>query len=62
MLALSVALMVGMALLRKHLADQMEGWNAAWIACGSYLLAVMVAAQFLPEINEVPDKFPAEML
>jgi len=59
MLALSVAAMVGAAVLRKRLVSRLGGWNAAMIAAGSYLIAVIVAACILPGVNEVPDAFPA---
>jgi predicted cobalt transporter CbtA len=62
MLALSVGAMVAAAVSRKHLTARMDAWNAALIACGLYLLVVLVAAQFLPIINEAPDGFPAEVL
>lgn len=62
MLALSVAAMVAAAVLRKRLADRWDGWNAALIAGGIYILVVIVAGQVLPSINEVPDGFPAEVL
>ena len=62
MLALSVAAMVAAAVLRKPLADRLGGWNAALIAAGSYLVAVIVVACILPGINEVPDTFPAVVL
>lgn len=48
MLALSVAAMVGAALLRKRLAQRMDGWSASLVACGSYLLAVFVVALYCP--------------
>jgi predicted cobalt transporter CbtA len=62
MLALSIAAMVAAAVLRKPLADRLGGWNAALIATGSYLVVVVVVACILPEINEVPDAFPAVVL
>jgi len=62
MLALSVAAMIAAALLRKRLAARLGGWNAALIAAGSYLIAMIVVARILPGINEVPDEFPAVVL
>jgi predicted cobalt transporter CbtA len=62
MLAFSVAAMVGAAVLRKHLAPRQGEWNAALIAAGGYLIAVIVVAAVLPGINEVPDSFPAVVL
>jgi predicted cobalt transporter CbtA len=62
MLALSVAAMVVAAILRKRLAPRHGDWNAALIASGFYLVAVIVAARILPSINEVPEAFPAVVL
>jgi predicted cobalt transporter CbtA len=62
MLALSVAAMIAAALLRKRLAIRLGAWNAALIAAGVYLIAVIAVARILPEINEVPDAFPAVVL
>jgi predicted cobalt transporter CbtA len=62
MLAFSVVAMVAAAVLRKRLAARRGGWNAALIAAGSYLVAVIVVARILPGINEVPDAFPAVVL
>jgi predicted cobalt transporter CbtA len=62
MLAFSVAAMVGAAVLRKRLAPRQGEWNAALIATGGYLIAVIVVAAILPGINEVPDSFPAVVL
>jgi predicted cobalt transporter CbtA len=65
MLALSAAAMTGAAVLRKRVADRPGGrhqWNGALIAAGAYLVTVIVVAWILPDINEVPDEFPAVVL
>ena len=62
MLALSVAAMVAAAMLRKRVAARHGAWNAALIAAGLYLIAVLVVARILPAINEVPEGFPAVVL
>jgi predicted cobalt transporter CbtA len=62
MLAFSVVSMIAAAVLRKRLAARLEGWNAALIAAGGYLIAVIVVARILPSINEVPEAFPAVVL
>ncbi len=62
MLAFSVAAMIAAAVLRKRLAERLGGWNAALIAAGGYVIAVIVAAAILPGVNEVPDGFPAVVL
>lgn len=62
MLAFSVIAMIAAAVLRRRLADRLGGWNAALIAAGGYLIAVIVVGRILPGINEVPDAFPAVVL
>jgi hypothetical protein len=62
MLAASLAAMVAASILRKRLAVRQGDWNAALIAAGGYLLAVIAVAALLPNINEVPDTFPAVVL
>jgi predicted cobalt transporter CbtA len=54
--------MIAAAVLHKRLAARHGGWNAALIAAGAYLVAVIVVARILPGINEVPDAFPAVVL
>jgi predicted cobalt transporter CbtA len=62
MMLLSVAAMVGAAILRKRLAPKHGAWNAALIASGVYIVAVIIVAALLPPINEVPSDFPAVVL
>jgi len=62
MLAFSVTAMVVAAVMRKRLVARFGGWNAALLACGFYLLAVLAAASILPAVNEVPEAFPAVVL
>jgi predicted cobalt transporter CbtA len=62
MLAFSVVAMIAAAIVRKRLAERLGGWNAALIAAGGYLVAVIVGARILPGINEVPEAFPAVVL
>jgi hypothetical protein len=53
---------IAAAVLRRRLAARHGGWNAAFIAAGTYLVAVIVVAPILPGINEVPDTFSAIVL
>lgn len=64
MIALSVAAMVGAAILRKRLIllRACDAWRAVMISGLAYLVVVVVAAWFLPPINEVPADFPATVL
>ncbi|MEJ1974841.1 MAG: CbtA family protein [Acetobacteraceae bacterium] len=62
MIAISLAAMVGAAMLRHRLLARHGGWNASLIAGAAYLVAVIVVGLALPSINEVPDQFPAVVL
>jgi hypothetical protein len=62
MMALSIAAMVGAAVLRKRLAARHGAWSAALIASAAYVVVVALVAALLPPINEVPPDFPAVVL
>jgi hypothetical protein len=62
MIFLSVAAMVGAAILRKRLAPKYGAWTAAMGASGVYIAVVIIVAALLPPINEVPNDFPAVVL
>ena len=54
--------MVASGKLRLSLVDRLGGWNAALIAGGFYVMAVLMAGLLLPGVDEVPDAFPAVVL
>lgn len=62
MMLISIAAMVGAAMLRNRLAPRHGGWFAALTAIASYLVIVIAAQCLLPGINEVPERFPAVVL
>ena len=62
MIAISLAAMIAAWMLRNRLLSRVGGWNAALIAGTAYLVAVIAVAAALPEVNEVPDGFPAVVL
>jgi len=62
MIALSLAAMIAAGVLRTRLQPRYGGWNAALIAGGAYLVAMLAAALALPAVNEVPEGFPAVVL
>ncbi|MEO9191326.1 MAG: CbtA family protein [Acetobacteraceae bacterium] len=62
MMLISIAAMVGAAMLRNRLAPRHGGWFAALTAAASYLVIVIAAQCLLPGINEVPERFPAVVL
>lgn len=62
MIAISLAAMIAAWMLRNRLLPQYGGWNAALIAAAAYLVVVIAVALALPDVNEVPDDFPAVVL
>jgi predicted cobalt transporter CbtA len=52
-----VAIMVGRRLIARH-----GGWNAALAGAAAFIAMIVVAQLLLPAVNEVPDKFPADLL
>src|SRR3984957_13555673 len=62
MIAISLAAMIAAWMLRNRLLSRLGGWNAALIAGAAYLIVVIAVAAALPDVNEVPDGFPAVVL
>jgi predicted cobalt transporter CbtA len=62
LMLISIAAMVGAAILRKRLASRTDGWSAALIASAAYIVVVGLAQWIMPAINEVPEQFPAVLL
>jgi predicted cobalt transporter CbtA len=62
MIAISLATMIAAWMLRNRLLSRFGNWNAALIAGAAYLVVVIAVAAALPDVNEVPDGFPAVVL
>lgn len=62
MILISLAAMIGAGMLRLRLNWRFGNWNAALIAAGVYVVVVSAVAFALPEVNEVPEGFPATVL
>jgi predicted cobalt transporter CbtA len=62
MILISLAAMIGAGMLRIRLNQRFGYWNAALIAAGIYVMVVSAVAFALPEVNEVPEGFPATVL
>lgn len=62
MIAISVAAMVGAAVLRRRLVVRHGGWSAALLAAAAYLVVILVALLALPDADTVPEHFPAALL
>ncbi|WP_298257188.1 CbtA family protein [Bradyrhizobium sp.] len=62
MILISLAAMIAAGMLRLRLAPRFGNWNAALMAAAAYVVVVSVVAMALPEVNEVPEGFPATLL
>jgi predicted cobalt transporter CbtA len=62
MIASSIAAMVAAWMLRARLLPRHGEWNATLIAGAAYLIVVTAVGLALPDVNEVPDEFPAVVL
>ena len=54
--------MIAAGLLRGSLNKRLGEWNATLIAAGAYIVVVVGVALALPDVNEVPEGFPASLL
>ena len=62
MILISLAAMITAGMLRLRLSQRFDNWNAALISGGVYVLIVSAVALVLPDLNEVPEGFPATVL
>lgn len=62
MILISLAAMVAAGMLRLRLNSRFGNWNAALVSAGVYVIIVGAVATVLPEVNEVPEGFPATVL
>ena len=62
MIVISLAALTLAVIFAKRMAPRLGGWNAT-LAAAALLVVVVAAAQLaLPDVNEVPDAFPAVVL
>jgi predicted cobalt transporter CbtA len=62
LIAISIAAMIGAAMLRRRLLRRCGEWDASLLAAAAYLIVIVAVGLWLPTINEVPDQFPAVVL
>ena len=55
--ALSFAIFAG-----RSLAPRLGSWNAGFLSAAAFVGIIVIAQLLLPDINEVPDQFPAVVL
>jgi hypothetical protein len=62
MVLLSVAAFAFVATFGRWLFDRLGGWNGALVAGATFVIIIGIVQAFLPNINEVPEDFPAVVL
>jgi len=62
MILISLAAMIVAGMLRNRLVPRFGVWNSALIAGGANIVVMAGVAFALPNVNEVPEDFPATML
>jgi len=62
MILISLAAVVCAVMIAHHLAARYGSWNAALLAAAAFIGIIVVAQLLLPDIDEVPDQFPAVVL
>jgi hypothetical protein len=62
MMLVSVAALGSTVAIASRLAARYGSWNAALLAAAAFIGVIVVAQLLLPDINEVPDQFPAVVL
>jgi Probable cobalt transporter subunit (CbtA) len=62
MILISVAALGLAIVIAPRLAPRYGNWNAALLAAAAFVGIIVVAQVLLPDINEVPDQFPAVVL
>jgi hypothetical protein len=62
MILISIAALGLSAMIARRLAARFGNWNAVLLAASAFVVTIAVAQLLLPDINEVPDQFPAVVL
>jgi predicted cobalt transporter CbtA len=62
MLAISIAATIGAVVILRRLLARHGAWTASLAAAAAFAVVIAVTHVLLPEINEVPDTFPATVL
>jgi len=62
MIVVSLAAMALAVLAAKRLSPRLGGWNAALVSAVVFVVVIAVVQFALPDVNEVPEHFPAVVL
>jgi hypothetical protein len=62
MILISVVAFAYAVMIARNLPIRYDGWNAGLLAAAAFIGMIVIAQLLLPDINEVPDQFPAVVL
>jgi pimeloyl-ACP methyl ester carboxylesterase len=62
MILISLAALVLATIIARRLAPHYGNWNAGFLSAAAFIGIIVIAQLLLPDINEVPDQFPAAVL
>ena len=62
MILVSIAALALAILIARYLAPRYGNWNAGFLSAAAFIGMIAIAQLLLPDINEVPDQFPAVVL
>ncbi len=62
MLAFSLAAMIAAVTVGRRLKRRLGAWNASLVAAAGFIVVIAVIQILLPDVNEVPENFPAVVL
>jgi hypothetical protein len=62
MIVISVAAAIGTVLVAQGLTARLGKWNAALVGAAAFIAVTAVAMLVLPDVDEVPADFPADVL
>jgi len=62
MILISVVAAIAATMIGRRLVVRYGGWNAVLLGAASFVVIIAIAQLLLPDINEVPEQFPAVIL
>jgi predicted cobalt transporter CbtA len=62
MVLISLAVAVAATVVGRRFADRLGAWNAIVLGALGYVVVMSLVALVLPQVNEVPEGFPASLL
>jgi hypothetical protein len=62
MILISIVSAIAAISIGRRLVVRYGGWNAAFFGMASFVVIIAIAQLLLPDINEVPEQFPAVVL